>query len=227
MADDSIKLGHEFRGRGNKKDTHLKNVNYPRDFKADIVADIAKACAGGVCSRCSHELSSQRGIEVGHVFKLGTFLSERLGAYYLDKDGSNKPCIMGCYGIGVGRLLAAAVEQNHDDKGIMWPVPIAPYEVYLCALKVEDSKVMEAAEKLYAELTAAGVEVLFDDREESPGVKFNDADLIGIPLRVVISARTLKTNSVELKWRREQQADIKPLDGLTDVIKKLLKESRS
>jgi prolyl-tRNA synthetase len=162
---------------------------------------------------------------VGHVFKLGTFLSEKLGAYFLDKDGSNKPCIMGCYGIGVGRLLAAAVEQNHDDKGILWPVPIAPYEVYLCALKVEDANVMQAAEKIYSDLTAAGIDVLFDDREESPGVKFNDADLIGIPLRIVVSARTLKNNSVELKWRKEAQAQIQPLDGLMEVVKSMIKLS--
>ena len=122
---------------------------------------------------------------------------------------------MGCYGIGVGRLLAAAVEQNNDDKGIIWPVPIAPYQVYLCALKVEDANVMQAAEKLYNELTAAGIEVLFDDREESPGVKFNDADLIGIPLRIVISARTLKNNGVELKWRKET-AGAEPAAGRAD-----------
>ncbi|MGD0855785.1 MAG: proline--tRNA ligase [Dehalococcoidia bacterium] len=225
VADDSIKLGTNFVAGANKKDTHLKNVNYPRDFKADIITDIAKTCAGDTCSKCSHKLSSQRGIEVGHVFKLGTFLSERLGAYFLDKDGSNKPCIMGCYGIGVGRLLAAAVEQNHDDKGILWPVPIAPYEVYLCALKVEDANVMQAAEKIYSDLTAAGIDVLFDDREESPGVKFNDADLIGIPLRIVVSARTLKNNSVELKWRKEAQAQIQPLDGLMEVVKSMIKLS--
>jgi prolyl-tRNA synthetase len=222
VADDSIKLGSNFVVGANKPDTHMKNVNYPRDFKVDIVADIAKTCAGHQCPRCDDKLLSQRGIEVGHVFKLGTFLSERLGAYYLDKEGASKPCIMGCYGIGVGRLLAAAVEQNHDDKGIIWPVPVAPYQVYLCALKIEDPKVIAASEKLYAELTGAGVEVLFDDREESPGVKFNDADLIGIPLRIVISARTLKNDSVELKWRKEPQAQIQPLAGLTAYVKTML-----
>ena len=227
VADDSIKLDTNFVAGANKHDAHLKNVNYPRDFKVDVMADIARARAGDTCSKCGKELSAQRGIEVGHVFKLGTFLSERLGAYFLDKDGTNKPCIMGCYGIGVGRLLAAAVEQNNDDKGILWPVPIAPYQVYLCALKVEDTNVMQAAEKLYSELTAAGIEVLFDDREESPGVKFNDADLIGIPLRIVISARTLKSNSVELKWRKEQQAQILPLEGLTNALKAMINQTLS
>jgi len=223
VADDSIKLGGNFVAGANKPDTHLKNVNYPRDFKVDTLADIAVAREGDQCPKCSGKLLSQQGIEVGHVFKLGTFLSERLGAYYLDKDGANKPIIMGCYGIGVGRLLAAAVEQNHDEKGIIWPLPIAPYHVCLCPLKVEDTQVMEAAEAIYAELLAAGIEVLFDDRPESPGVKFNDADLMGIPLRIVVSARTLKGDSVELKWRKDAQAQMQPLKGLTEAVKGLLK----
>jgi prolyl-tRNA synthetase len=223
VADDSIEQGGNFVAGANKADMHLKNVNYPRDFKADIISDIAKTRAGDVCLRCNSKLLSQQGIEVGHVFKLGTFLSERLGANYLDKDGANKPIIMGCYGIGVGRLLAAAVEQNHDEKGIIWPLPIAPYQVCLCALKVEDAQVMEAAEAIYAELCAAGIEVLFDDRPDSPGIKFNDADLIGIPLRIVVSARTIKGNSVELKWRKEAQAQMQPLEGLTEAVKSILK----
>jgi prolyl-tRNA synthetase len=222
VADDSIKLGGNFVAGANRTDTHLKNVNYPRDFAADIIADIAKTRAGDNCPACSDRLLTQQGIEVGHVFKLGTFLSERLGAYYLDKDGSNKPIIMGCYGIGVGRLLAAAVEQNHDEKGIIWPLPIAPYQVCLCPLKVEDASVMQAAEAIYTELRAANIEVLFDDRPESPGVKFNDADLIGIPIRIVVSARTLKSGSVELKWRKDAQAQMLPLQGLTEAIESLL-----
>jgi len=223
LADDSVKLGGNFVAGANKPDTHLKNVNYPRDFKVDTVADIAVAREGDQCPKCNSILRSQQGIEVGHVFKLGTFLSERLGAYYLDKDGASKPITMGCYGIGVGRLLAAAVEQNHDDKGIIWPLPIAPFQVCLCPLKIDDPAVMQAAEKLYPELISAGIEVLLDDRPESPGVKFNDADLIGIPLRIVISTRTLKTNSVELKWRKDAQAQMQPLEGLTEAINSLLK----
>ncbi|MFA5079552.1 MAG: proline--tRNA ligase, partial [Dehalococcoidia bacterium] len=225
VADDSIKLGGNFVAGANKPDAHLKNVNYPRDFKVDTVADIAVAKAGDQCPKCDGRLESQQGIEVGHIFKLGTFLSERLGANYLDKDGAGKLIVMGCYGIGVGRLLAAAVEQNHDDKGIIWPLPIAPFQVCLCPLKVEDAAVMQAAEKLYDELTAAGIEVLLDDRPESPGVKFNDADLIGIPLRIVVSSRTLQNNSVELKWRREKQAEILPLEGLVDAVRKLVKSA--
>jgi prolyl-tRNA synthetase len=219
IADDSIKLGSNFVAGANKHDAHFKNVNYPRDFKVDLVTDIARVRAGDLCQKCKSKLLAQRGIEVGHVFKLGTFLSERLGAYFLDKDGTTKPIIMGCYGIGLGRLLAAAVEQSHDDKGIIWPLPIAPFQVHLCTLKAEDNKVSETAEKIYADFNTAGIDVLYDDRDESPGVKFNDADLIGIPLRVVVSPRSLQSGGVEIKWRKEKQSRIIPLDGLTEAVR--------
>jgi len=222
IADDSITTGTNFVAGANKPDTHLRNVNYPRDFKADIIADIAKAHAGDNCPNCGGKLSSLQGIEVGHIFKLGTFLSEKLNAPYIDAKGEARPIIMGCYGIGLGRLLAAAIEQNHDDKGIIWPTPIAPYQVYLCPLYREDSKVAEVAEKLYAELEAKELEVLFDDREESPGVKFNDADLLGIPLRVTISPRTLEKNSVEIKQRAEKEAQLVPLAEVKTKLKELL-----
>jgi prolyl-tRNA synthetase len=222
VADDSVKLGNNFVAGANKPDTHLKNVNFPRDFSADVIVDIAKVRAGDACPKCQCKIETKRGIEVGHVFKLGIFLSERLGAYFLDKDGVNRPIIMGCYGIGLGRLLAAAIEQNNDDKGILWPLPIAPFQVYLCSIKSEDAKVAEASEKLYAELTKAGIEVLFDDRPESPGIKFNDADLIGIPLRIVVSPRTLKDNGVEVKWRKEKDSKNLPLEGLTAVVKAMI-----
>lgn len=225
IADDSITLGSNFIAGANKTDTHLKNVNYPRDFKVDLIADIAIAKAGNGCPKCGGKLLSRHGIEVGHVFKLGTFLSEKLGAFYLDRDGISRPICMGCYGIGVGRLMAAAVEQNHDDKGIIWPLPIAPYQIHLCSLRVEDAKVTETAEKLYADLTSDGFEILYDDRSESPGVKFNDADLIGIPLRLTISPRTLQSQGVEMKWRKEKEAKILPLEGITTRIRKLLKDS--
>jgi prolyl-tRNA synthetase len=131
---------------------------------------------------------------------------------------------MGCYGIGVGRLLAAAVEQNHDEKGIIWPLPIAPYQVYLCPLRLEESSVNEVASKIYSDLSLAGIEVLFDDRNESPGVKFNDADLLGIPLRITVSPRTLQNNSVEVKWRNEKQSQLLPIENITSKIKKLFQE---
>jgi prolyl-tRNA synthetase len=160
---------------------------------------------------------------VGHVFKLGTAYSKLLGANFIDAAGNSQPAIMGCYGIGVGRLLAAAIEQNHDDKGIIWPLPIAPYQIYLCPLYRDGTNVAEMAEKLYTELEAAGLEVLFDDRIESPGAKFNDADILGIPLRITISPRTLEKNTVEVKWRKEKQAQFLPLEGITEKIKEMVK----
>jgi prolyl-tRNA synthetase len=222
IADDSVNSGTNFVAGGNKPDTHIKNVNYPRDFKADIVADIANARAGDKCPKCGGIFTSTHGIEVGHIFKLGTFLSEKLGALFIDEKGESRPAVMGCYGIGIGRLLAAAIEQNHDDKGIIWPVPIAPYHVYLCPLYREGSSVADVAEKLYAELEKAGLEVLFDDRQESPGVKFNDADLLGIPFRVTVSPRTLEKNSVEFKKRSDKDSEIVPLGEIAAKLKELV-----
>lgn len=225
VADDSITLGSNFIAGANKPDTHLKNANYPRDFKVDLIADIAIPRAGDGCPRCGGNLFSKHGIEVGHVFKLGTFLSEKLGASYLDREGVSRPICMGCYGIGLGRLMAAAVEQNHDDKGIIWPLPIAPYQIHLCSLRPENTKVAETVEKVYADLTSEGFEVLYDDRNESPGIKFNDADLIGIPLRLTVSPRTLQNQSVEMKWRKQKEPKLLPVEGITFRIRDLLKES--
>ncbi len=227
VADDSITSGTNFVAGANKPDTHLKNVNYPRDFKVDIITDIARARAGDACPRCGAKLSSTRGIEVGHVFKLGTFLSEKLGAFFVDANGISHPVVMGCYGIGLGRLLAAAIEQNHDDKGIIWPMSIAPYHIHLCPLYRENSRVATVAENLYADLQAQGLEVLFDDRSESPGVKFNDADLLGIPIRVTVSPRTLEKNSVEVKLRSKKESEIVPLEGMAARLKELIDLSTS
>jgi len=222
IADDSITSGTNFVAGANKPDTHFRNVNYPRDFQTDLMADIAQACAGEGCPRCGSKLLSTRGIEVGHIFKLGTFISEKLGAFFIDPNGVAHPIVMGCYGIGLDRLLAAAIEQNHDDKGIIWPMPIAPYHVYLCPLYLESPKVAATAENLYADLEAQGLEVLFDDRRESPGVKFNDADLLGIPIRVTISPRTLETDSAEIKKRSEKESELVPLEGITEKLKELV-----
>jgi prolyl-tRNA synthetase len=222
IADDSITSGTNFVAGANKAETHLRNVNYPRDFKVDLVTDIAQARPGEECPKCGGRLSSTRGIEVGHVFKLGTFLSEKLGAIFINAEGASRPIVMGCYGIGLDRLLAAAIEMNHDDKGIIWPISIAPYHIYLCALHTEDPKVAAAAEKLYNDLEAEGLEVLFDDRNESPGVKFNDADLLGIPFRVTVSPRTLEKNSAEIKKRSEKESQIVPLEGIAAKLKALI-----
>lgn len=223
VADNSVTSGVNFVAGANKSGTHLRNVNYPRDFKADIVADIAQAKASEGCPKCGGKLTAMHGIEVGHVFKLGTFLSEKLGAQFVDEKGVSRPIVMGCYGIGIGRLLAAAIEQDHDDKGIIWPVPIAPYQVYLCPLYREGTKVSEVAEKLCDELEAGGIEVLFDDRNESPGVKFNDGDLLGMPVRVTVSARTLEKDSAEIKKRSEKQAQIVPLTEVFGQVARMLK----
>jgi len=223
VADDSIKLGSNFVVGANKPDYHLKNGNYPRDFEVDVITDIALARPGQRCVKCSGKLKSVKGIEVGHVFKLGTVYSEKTGAYYLDSDGNQKPVVMGCYGIGVGRLLAAAIEQNHDDKGIVWPVPIAPYQVYLCGLNMDRSEeVVNAVESLYRDLTDAGVEVLFDDRNESPGIKFNDADLLGMPIRLLVSPKSLSSGGVEVKGRSEKESVLVSIDNAVEMIKGLL-----
>jgi len=159
---------------------------------------------------------------VGHVFKLGTFLSEKMGAFYIDANGESKPIVMGCYGIGVGRLMAAIIDINHDDKGIIWPQNIAPYQVYVCPLFLEDTRVAEKAESLYKELENMGMEVLYDDRSESTGVKFNDADLLGIPLRITVSPRSLEKGCIEVKWRSEKKTELVPVDEATKKIQEML-----
>ncbi|MFC1860523.1 proline--tRNA ligase [Chloroflexota bacterium] len=222
IADDSIASGANFVAGANKPDTHLKNVNYPRDFRVDLIADIARARAGEGCPKCQDKLSSAHGIEVGHIFKLGTFISEKLGAFFVDANGVSRPIVMGSYGIGIGRLLATIIEYSHDDKGIIWPLSVAPYHIYLCPLYLENPEVAATVEKLYADLEAQGLEVLYNNRKESPGVKFNDADLLGIPLRVTISPRTLEKNSAEIKWRSEKETQLLPLEGIATRLKELI-----
>jgi prolyl-tRNA synthetase len=227
VADDSMTSGTNFIVGANKPGYHFRNANYPRDFQVDLIADIALARPGDSCPKCQGKLSSSRGIEVGHVFKLGTFISEKLGASFLDSDGKSRPIVMGSYGIGLGRLLAAIVEQSHDDKGIIWPLSVAPYQVYLCPLSIEKPTILSTSEKIYQELQKNDIQVLFDDRDDSPGIKFNDADLLGIPLRLTLSPRTLQSQSVEAKWRTEKEAQLLPLDNLVVRVKKLLNENVS
>jgi len=222
VADDSITVGSNFIVGANKPGYHFRNANYPRDFQVGILAYIALARGGDSCPKCDSKLSAARGIEVGHVFKLGTFISEKLEASFLDRNGISRPIIMGCYGIGLGRLLAAIVEQSHDDKGIIWPLSVAPYQVYLCPLYLDNPAVASAAEKVYQELEDNDIEVLFDDRDESPGIKFNDADLLGIPLRLTLSLRTLKSQSIEAKWRTEKETQLLPLENVAAEVNRLL-----
>ena len=221
FADDSIQMGSNFAVGANREDYHLVNANYPRDFEADVITDLALAEVGFGCPRCETPLVIRRGIEVGHIFKLGTRYSEALEAYFPDQQDEQRPIIMGCYGIGVGRLLGAAIEQHHDERGIVFPAPIAPYQVCLTALNVENADVAAAADSLYDDLRRAGVETLYDDRTESAGVKFNDADLLGLPLRLVVSARNLRQGVVEVKRRSEDDAESVPAGEVVDTVKRM------
>ncbi len=223
VADPSISSGGNFAVGANKPDTHYRNANYPRDFDADLVADIAQAQPGQRCTRCGATLEATRGVEVGHIFKLGTFFSETLGAHYLDTEGRQQPITMGCYGIGVSRILAAAIEQNHDERGIVFPSPIAPYQAHLVGLNMADAAVAEAAEGLYKRLWEAGVETLFDDRTEAAaGVKFNDADLIGLPVRLVVSPRNLRQSAVEVRARTADEAEMVALGDVVEAVRRML-----
>ncbi|MCZ6535159.1 MAG: proline--tRNA ligase, partial [Chloroflexi bacterium] len=223
VGDNSITQGNNFVVGANKSDTHLRGANYPRDFQVDVLTDIALAQPGQLCPQCGHMLEATRGIEVGHIFKLGTFFSEAMGALYLDSEGEQHPIIMGCYGIGVGRLLAGVIEQNHDDQGIVFPDPIAPYQVHLVGLNMSDTAVAAAADRLYSELWESGFETLYDDRtDQTAGVKLNDADLLGFPVRMVVSPRNLGNGVVEVKRRRDAEATMVPVDQVLDSLKQLL-----
>jgi prolyl-tRNA synthetase len=227
VADDSIELGCNYVAGGNKPDCHVRNLNPGRDFKPDVVADIAAARAGDGCPKCDGILGTVRGIEAGHVFKLGTFLSEKFNGFYLDKDGASRPMVMGCYGIGVGRLLAAVVEQCHDEKGIIWPETVAPFDVHLCPLFITNPKVMQAAEEIRKSLEAGGVWVLVDDRDAAPGVKFNDADLIGIPFRVTVSPRNLDKGVVEVKQRKSPDIRLVKADEAPAAILQMIRSGQT
>ena len=223
VGDLSITQGNNFVVGANKPDAHFTGANYPRDFRVDILDDITLVEPGHKCAQCGTPLEAVRGVEVGHIFKLGTFFSEALGAGYLDRDGQQQPIIMGCYGIGVGRLLAAAIEQNHDEKGIVFPAPIAPYQVHLVGLNLSNEEVAEAAEDLYRELQANGVEVLYDDRvDQTAGVKLNDADLLGLPVRLVVSPRNVRAGAVEVKMRTEQEAALVESGQVLARVRELL-----
>jgi len=210
----------------NLADTHLTGVNLHRDFAVDRFGDLRNAVDGDPCPRCSSNVRLRSAIEAGHVFKLGTKYSEALGARFLDANEQQHAIIMGCYGIGINRIIAALIETSHDQDGIVWPVALAPYEVDLVPVKVTDPKSWKVSQHLHDELAAAGVEVLLDDRDYRGGVKFKDADLVGIPLRVVISERGLKQEQLELKWRWDRQAEMIALDGAAQTIAELVRDER-
>jgi prolyl-tRNA synthetase len=214
VVDDLIPDTSNLVAGANEEGYHALNVNYGRDYEADVVADIVLAREGDACPRCNSLMRTSRGVEIGNIFKLGTRYSDAMGSTYLDKDGQAKPVVMGSYGIGVGRLLACIAEEHHDEKGLIWPITVAPYHVHLINL----SQPPDTAEDLYRDLVAKGIEVLLDDRDESPGVKFNDADLIGLPLRITVGDRALKQGGVELKRRTSEDKVIVPLDKIVTTV---------
>lgn len=222
VADQAIKYMKNFVVGANKADTHLTDANVDRDFTIDLVGDLRNAQAGDISPHGDGILKTAKGIEVGHVFMLGTKYSEAMSATFLDAEGRERPAVMGCYGIGIGRTAAASIEQNHDAKGIIWPVPIAPFHVHLLPLSRSQS-VIELAGRLYHSLLEAGVEVLWDDRDERAGVKFNDADLIGAPLHLVLGDKGLAQGVVELKIRKTGQTSRVAPDQVVAAVREHLR----
>jgi prolyl-tRNA synthetase len=223
IVDDLVAASPNLVAGANRPDYHLRHVNYGRDYTADIVTDIVAAADGYACPKCGAPLRTVRGVEVGNIFKLGTKYSEAMGATYLDEAGETKPIVMGSYGIGSGRVMACIIEHHHDDLGIQWPITIAPYQVMIVGLgTAKQPEVVEAAERIYAGLQAAGVEVLYDDRDERAGVKFNDADLLGIPLRLTVGGKGLKSGSLELKLRRNGELRAVPVEGAAAAVKAIV-----
>lgn len=207
VVDDAVPTSPNLVAGANREGWHLRNTNYGRDYKADVVADIAAAQDSDGCPRCGAPLEGRRGVEVGHIFKLGTRYSEALGATFVDTSGARRPLVMGSYGIGAGRLMACVAETHGDDAGLVWPEEVAPFDGVITVLaSATTHEVAEAAERLYLDLTAQGLNVLLDDREESPGVKFKDADLLGLPWRLTVGAKGLKDGKLELKRRSSGEA---------------------
>ncbi len=223
VIDESIRDSPNLVAGANKVGFHLTNVNYPRDFEAHHVADIAAAAEGYASPVSGAPMITRRAIEVGNIFKLGTDFSRKLNATYLDVNGKAQPVVMGSYGIGPGRNAATVAEQNHDERGLRWPISIAPFHVSLLSLGKEP-EVAVAADALYAELTAAGIEVLYDDRNDRPGVKFNDADLIGNPIRLSVSKRTLADGEAELRLRSEEESALVPIGDVVGKIQAIVSD---
>jgi prolyl-tRNA synthetase len=218
IADHEVRGMSDFVCGANEVDQHYAGVNLGRDLQLERFADLRQAVAGDPCPRCQGQLEVWRGIEVGHVFKLGTKYSAALHASVLDEQGQERTLVMGCYGIGVGRTVAASIEQNHDENGIIWPMPIAPFQVLVTLVNPNDAEVREAGEGLYRQLLDKGVEVLLDDRDERPGSKFKDADLIGIPLRITVGSRSLKEGQFELQERRSGARTLLPVAETAETL---------
>jgi prolyl-tRNA synthetase len=223
IVDDLIPGSANLVAGANDDGYHLLNVNYGRDYQADIVQDIVVAEEGYACPDCGAAMRASKGVEVGNIFKLGTRYSEAMGGTFLDRDGQERPVIMGSYGIGVGRLLACVAEDHHDEQGLIWPISVAPYQVYIVALQGSE----ESAARLYADLRAANVEVLYDDRDERAGVKFNDADLIGIPIRLTVSKRSLEAGGVEFKLRHGTERVVIPEGEIVSYVQEQIEALRA
>ncbi len=206
----------------NEDGFHFLNTNHGRDWKADFVVNIALARAGHACANCGAALEVRRGMEMGHVFKLGTLYSESIGVQYLDESGERRPCVMGCYGIGVERMLAAIIEANHDDNGITWPADVAPYDAHAVVLNGDQPAVAEALAALEDRVTAARLSLLVDDRADSAGIKFKDADLLGMPARLTLSPRSLEKGGVEFRNRRSGETTVVPMEGVVEAIRGVL-----
>ena len=223
VVDDLVTTSPNLVAGANRIDTHLRNVTYGRDYTADIVTDVVAAGDGHPCPTCGSPLRTVRGVEVGNIFKLGTKYSVAMGATYLDEHGTSQPVVMGSYGIGTERVMACIVEAHHDDNGIQWPITIAPYQVMLVGMgNAKSPDVIEATEDIYNALKAAGVETLYDDRDERAGVKFNDADLLGMPLRLTVGSKGLKNGLLEMKLRRNGEMHEIPVDNVVGSIKALI-----
>ncbi|TDA67202.1 MAG: proline--tRNA ligase [Clostridia bacterium] len=225
-ADTEVPIIRRSAAGANREGCHYVNLEPGRDFAADVVADLRTVEAGEPCPNCGHPLEKARGIEVGQIFQLGTKYSQTLGATYTDADGGEKPVIMGCYGIGVSRTVAAIIEQRHDEKGIIWPVSAAPFAVVVVPVSEKESRQMELARRVYGLLRDQGIEAVLDDRDERPGVKFADADLIGFPYRVTVGRRTLEQGTVDVKERATGQEEAVPVDRVSGYLAEALDQGR-
>lgn len=218
LVDEEVTRMSNFIVGANDTGYHYENVNYERDFNG-IVGDYKLVAEGDMCPKCGSPINIRRGVEVGHIFKLGTKYSESMGANYLDENGKEKPLVMGCYGIGINRTVAAIIEQHHDENGILWPMAVAPYKVIVMPANVKNEEQMNRAEKIYEDLKTRGVDVLLDDRNERVGVKFKDADLIGIPIRVTVGKKVVE-DIVEFKLRKNQDIEEVNIEDVVDRIEK-------
>ncbi len=226
ISDYSVARMSNFVTGANKLDTHLINVNLDRDFKVGEWTDLRYIEEGDICPKCrKQKVKLETTIEVGHTFKLGTKYSKDLNATFLDKDGKDKLCVMGCYGIGINRIIAAAIEQNNDKDGIIWPLPLSPYHVVILPLNMAHKESVDIAEELYNELSSQNVEVILDDRQESAGIKFKDADLIGFPIQVIIGEKALAKKKIELKTRKGKKAELLSEKEIIKKIKNLLTDT--